>query len=57
MKINVGLDIIRTLCDYFEYSAPVFVDNAEGVNQVEKIDSQLITLNVSTDKKLKIKEQ
>ena len=57
MKINVGLDIIRTLCDYFKYSAPVFVDNAESVNRVEKIDSQLITLNVSTDKKLKIKEQ
>jgi len=54
MKINAGLDIIRTLCDFHGVSAPIFIDNAESVNTVLPIASQLIRLVVTTDKTLNI---
>lgn len=53
-KINIGLDIINTLCLFHEISAPIFVDNAEGVNQLFPVGSQLIKLIVTTDKELQI---
>lgn len=53
-KINAGLDIINTLCLFHEISAPIFVDNAEGVNQLFPIGSQLVKLIVTTDKELQI---
>ncbi|MDR1459706.1 MAG: AAA family ATPase [Bacteroidales bacterium] len=54
-KINVGLDIINTLCDFNGVYAPIFIDNAEGINQLLSVDSQLIKLIVTTDKELIIK--
>lgn len=53
-KINAGLDIINTLCLFHEISAPIFVDNAEGVNQLFPVSSQLVKLIVTTDKELQI---
>lgn len=53
-KINIGLDIINTLCLFHEISAPIFVDNAEGVNQLFPVGSQLVKLIVTTDKNLQI---
>lgn len=53
-KINAGLDIINTLCLFHEISAPIFVDNAEGVNQLFPVGSQLIKLIVTTDEVLQI---
>lgn len=53
-KINAGLDIINTLCLFHEISAPIFVDNAEGVNQLFPVGSQLVKLIVTTDKELQI---
>lgn len=53
-KINIGLDIINTLCLFHEISAPIFVDNAEGVNQLFPVGSQLVKLIVTTDKELQI---
>ena len=53
-KINIGLDIINTLCLFHEISAPIFVDNAEGVNQLFPVGSQLVKLIVTTDKDLQI---
>lgn len=53
-KINAGLDIINTLCQHYKAYAPVFVDNAESVNTLIPVSSQLIRLVVSRDKKLKI---
>ena len=55
-KINAGLDIINTLCLYHDISAPVFIDNAESINQLFPITSQLIKLKVSTDKELTINQ-
>lgn len=53
-KINAGLDIINVLCDHYDAYAPVFIDNAESINNLIPIDSQLIRLVVSHDKKLRI---
>ena len=53
-KINAGLSIINTLCEHYNISAPIFVDNAEAVNELQHTDSQLIKLVVSLDKELKV---
>lgn len=54
MKINAGLDIINTLMKYYDTYVPVFVDNAESVNDLIKIDTQLITLSVSKHQNLRV---
>lgn len=55
-KINVGLDIIRTLSDYYNFKAPIFIDNAEAVTQlIDMDDTQIIQLVVSEhDKVLRV---
>lgn len=53
-KINAGLDIINTLCLYHGVSAPVFIDNAESVNKLFPVASQLVKLVVTTDRELTI---
>lgn len=53
-KINAGLDIINTLCDHYKVNAPIFVDNRESVNKIIDVESQIINLMVSKDKKLKV---
>ncbi|MCB2308866.1 AAA family ATPase [Clostridium estertheticum] len=53
-RINAGLDIINTLCRHYEVNAPIFVDNRESTNKIIEVDSQLINLIVSKDKKLKV---
>lgn len=50
-KLNVGLDIINTLSEYYGFKAPVFLDNAESVTEIIDIDTQVIKLVV--DKKYK----
>lgn len=51
-KVNAGLDVINTLSKHLEISVPVFVDNAESVNELISIDGQLVKLIVSKDKNL-----
>ena len=53
-KIAIGLDIINTLCEFNGVYAPIFVDNAEGINQILPVNSQLIKLIVTHDKELKV---
>lgn len=53
-QVNAGLDIINTLCHEYGMTAPIFIDNAEGVNTLLATDSQLIRLQVTTDKKLNV---
>lgn len=52
-KINAGLSIINVLCEHYQVSAPVFIDNAESVNEIGYTDSQLVKLVVSLNKELK----
>jgi DNA repair exonuclease SbcCD ATPase subunit len=55
-KILAGLDIIRSLSELYGVSVPIFVDNAESLNEfnVPDMDAQLILLTVSEDKQLKV---
>ena len=54
-KINAGLDIINTLCEFYEVTAPIFIDNRESIIDVIELNSQLINLIVSgEDKKLRV---
>ena len=46
-KINAGLDVINTLCGFHKVNAPIFIDNAESVNEFIPVASQLITLVVT----------
>ena len=54
-KINSGIDIINSLCDYYQVSAPIFLDNRESVTDIIDTDSQVINLIVSpSDKELRV---
>ncbi|MBP1222609.1 DUF2813 domain-containing protein [Flavobacterium sp. 1355] len=46
-KINAGIDIISTLCQFYQVSAPIFIDGAESIHSILSTDSQLIRLVVS----------
>lgn len=48
-KINAGLDIINAICKAKGVTAPIFVDNAESVNDILKTYSQKIMLYVTKD--------
>lgn len=57
-RINVGLDIINTLSEYYGFTAPIFVDNAEAVTELTSTDSQVIRLVVSgKDKPLRVEAE
>lgn len=45
-RINAGLDIINTLCSYYQVTAPIFIDNRESVVQLIESPSQIINLFV-----------
>lgn len=55
-KINAGLDIINTLSEFHEVSAPIFVDNAESINELLPVSAQLIKLVVTTNTELTINQ-
>ena len=56
-RINVGLDIIKTLSDFYGFRGPVFIDNAESVNEITPMDCQVINLVVSRDQELTVSER
>ena len=47
-QINAGLEVINTLCGFHKINAPIFIDNAESVNEFIPVASQLIKLVVTT---------
>ncbi len=57
-RIVVGLDIISTLHDVYGVKAPVWIDNAEGLNDfnLPKMDCQVVTLSVSDDLELRVED-
>ena len=55
MKINVGLDIINTISRTNNEFAPIFVDNAEAVNELLPVETQIIRLVVTKDKTIVVK--
>ena len=48
-RINIGLDIVNTLCKLNDKFATVFVDNAESVTDILPTTSQMVCLVVSAD--------
>lgn len=55
-RIVAGLKIIKALQEFYAIYAPVFIDNAESINDfnLPEMDCQLILLKVTEDKELKI---
>lgn len=55
-KILAELDIIQALQRIYDVSVPVFLDNAERINNfnIPDMDCQLITLSVTEDSALKV---
>jgi DNA repair protein SbcC/Rad50 len=45
-KINAGLDIINTLCEFYQVTAPIFIDNRESIVKLIDIESQIVNLIV-----------
>ena len=57
MKLNIGLDIIQALSNFYLVSMPVFIDNAESYVELLPTNSQIIRLVVSAaDKTLRIEK-
>lgn len=57
-RLQTGIDIINTLADYYGVSAPIWIDNAEGVTLPVETDAQVIRLIVSEkDEKLRVEVQ
>lgn len=55
MKIQAGLDIIKTLSNFYKVSAPIFIDNRESVVDIGEQTAQIINLVVSEqDKELRV---
>lgn len=52
MQINAGLDIINAICQSEGVTAPIFIDNAESVNELMTTASQMIRLVVTNDETL-----
>lgn len=55
-RVIAGLDIISALQEIYGVTAPIFIDNAESINDfnVPNMDGQLILLKVSDNKELKV---
>lgn len=54
-KINAGIDIISTLSQFYQVSAPIFIDGAESIHTIMDTESQLIRLVVSEpDEKIRV---
>lgn len=54
-KYNAGIDIINALSKKYQVSAPIFIDNREGINDIIPTDAQIINLRVSNDEKLTVR--
>jgi hypothetical protein len=44
MKVNAGLDIVNVLSDYYQTTAPIFIDNRESISELIPTESQIINL-------------
>lgn len=53
-KINAGLDVINAISEKLDIQVPIFIDNAESINELIKTEAQLVRLVVSKDEEIKI---
>lgn len=54
-QINADVEIVNVLSEHYDIEVPLFVDNSERVNVLAHTNTQLITLSVSTDAELTVK--
>ena len=54
MKINSGIDVMKTLSEYYNMYPPCWIDNAEAINEIIPMDTQTIKMYVTNDKTLTI---
>lgn len=55
MRVNLGMDVIRALSEYYSLRVPLFVDNAESVTGLIDAGTQVIRLEVSkSDRELRV---
>jgi chromosome segregation ATPase len=50
-RTQIGLDIIQTLSEFYNFNAPIWIDNREGITHIPYMDSQIISLYVSPEDK------
>ena len=55
-QIAADIEIVDALSEHYDIRVPLFIDNAERINNLPQIDTQTIALSVSTDSGLNIKE-
>jgi DNA repair exonuclease SbcCD ATPase subunit len=56
-EFKVGVDIINTLSEYYDFRAPIWIDGRESITEPIDTKSQLISLIVSAeDEKLRVEE-
>lgn len=48
-RINAGLDVINALCNFYQISAPIFIDGRESINEILPVQSQVVNLVVSKE--------
>lgn len=48
-QLNAGLDIINTLCMYYDVCAPIVIDNAESVLNIINTSGQQVRLTVADE--------
>ena len=56
-RINAGIDVANVLSEHYGIAAPMWLDNAEAVNEILPSKSQQIRLVVSEDKTLRIEAE
>ena len=55
-KVKISLDICNTLSKHYNINVPIFIDNAESITELQKLDVQKIMLVVSHHDELTIKD-
>ncbi|MES0334770.1 MAG: AAA family ATPase [Candidatus Magnetobacterium sp. LHC-1] len=54
-RINAGIEIINKLAEYYNFQAPIIIDNRESITKLTKTPAQTISLIVSEqDKTLRV---
>ena len=51
-RLNIGLDVINTLAEHYDFAPPVWLDNAESVVNILSTKGQQIRLIVSAEQEL-----
>jgi hypothetical protein len=46
-RVQVGLDVVRTLQNHYDFRPPVWVDQSESITKLPEMNCQLVRLAVS----------